>query len=170
MGVFYTNHCIVRNHSCPPHERAQPECLGVLTGQCLQQGAPLQHGAAPRALSWQPGSPAPAGTRRAPSWAVPELPCLPKGAEPPLWAFLTHPRFCLALLHVAVRTGECPAAQHQGECAEQSPSWAPAVSPGWPSFGGADPALNAPFALSHSYSTCTTAWVFQEKKHTTSHY
>lgn len=22
MGVFYTNHCIVRKHSCPPHERA----------------------------------------------------------------------------------------------------------------------------------------------------
>lgn len=28
MGVFYTNHCIVRNHSCPPHERAQTGCLG----------------------------------------------------------------------------------------------------------------------------------------------
>lgn len=52
VGVFYTNHGIVRNHSCPPHERARAGLPGVLTAQPCSAALP-----AARAASLAPGAP-----------------------------------------------------------------------------------------------------------------
>lgn len=103
VGVFYTNHCIVRNHSCPPHERAQAACLGLLTARCLQPAAPCSTGQL-LALGWLPGAQQP--------WGHSSLPCLP-------WACQTHSGACThtgsppALLHsIQVSLQSKPAAGH----------------------------------------------------------
>lgn len=157
----------------------------VLTGQCLQPAAPLQHRAAPQALSWQLCSPAPLGTS---SWC----PWHQSGHRAELCqscpAFLKAKgwKTSLGLLNAGISTHSllfatftCGSLYWCLSCSTAStsvcranPQLSTAQSPGWPSFWGAvhDPSLNPLFALSCSYSTCRTAWVFQEKKHTTSHY